>query len=170
MPEERDGKQDVHIFANILIDISHVTEYLVKFNTSLENWGSWPVLLTSQSPFKTQRFLLGWAIIAQNLLCSLVTYLYKLKICPVARGRGCRGAMIPAKMTSEPLDLQNYLQAPQKLVSQPQWRHQASYHSVSTPRILAPIKFFLAFINTKNLFFKFSTWWNSSEWYINILY
>ena len=29
------------------------------------------------------------------------------------RGRGCRGAMIPAKMISEPQDLQNYLQAPQ---------------------------------------------------------
>ena len=29
------------------------------------------------------------------------------------RGRGCRGAMIPAKMTSEPPDLQNYPQAPQ---------------------------------------------------------
>ena len=28
-------------------------------------------------------------------------------------GRGCRGAMIPAKITSEPQDLQNYLQAPQ---------------------------------------------------------
>ena len=28
-------------------------------------------------------------------------------------GRGCRGAMIPAKMISEPQDLQNYLQAPQ---------------------------------------------------------
>ena len=28
-------------------------------------------------------------------------------------GRGCRGAMIPAKMTSEPQDSQNYLQAPQ---------------------------------------------------------
>ena len=28
-------------------------------------------------------------------------------------GRGCRGAMIPAKMSSEPQDLQNYLQAPQ---------------------------------------------------------
>ena len=26
-------------------------------------------------------------------------------------GRGCRGAMILAKMTSEPQDLQNYLQA-----------------------------------------------------------
>ncbi len=32
MPEERDGKQDAQIFANILMDISHVTEYLVKFN------------------------------------------------------------------------------------------------------------------------------------------
>ena len=31
----------------------------------------------------------------------------------VQRGRGCRGAMILAKMTSEPQDLQNYLQAPQ---------------------------------------------------------
>jgi len=29
------------------------------------------------------------------------------------RGRGCSGAMIPAKMTFEPPDLQNYLQAPQ---------------------------------------------------------
>ena len=28
-------------------------------------------------------------------------------------GMGCRGAMIPAKMISEPQDLQNYLQAPQ---------------------------------------------------------
>jgi len=32
VPEERDGKQDAHIFANILMDISHVTEYLVKFD------------------------------------------------------------------------------------------------------------------------------------------
>ena len=31
----------------------------------------------------------------------------------VLGGRGYRGAMIPAKMTSEPQDLQNYLQAPQ---------------------------------------------------------
>ena len=31
----------------------------------------------------------------------------------IAGGRGCRGARIPAKMTSEPQDLQNYLQAPQ---------------------------------------------------------
>ena len=44
-------------------------------------------------------------------------------------GRGCGGTMIPAKMTSKPPDLQNYLQAPQN--SQPPWRHQ-----VSTPRIL----------------------------------
>ena len=43
---------------------------------------------------------------------------------------------------------------PAKLVSQPQWRHQASRHSVSTPRILAPIKKYLAFISTKNLFLK----------------
>ena len=32
LPEERDGKQDAQIFANIFMDISHVTEYLVKFN------------------------------------------------------------------------------------------------------------------------------------------
>ena len=31
----------------------------------------------------------------------------------VLGGMGYRGAMIPAKMTSEPQDLQNYLQAPQ---------------------------------------------------------
>ena len=43
---------------------------------------------------------------------------------------------------------------PAKLVSQPPWRHQASCHSVSTPRILAPIKKYLAFISTKNLFLK----------------
>ena len=43
---------------------------------------------------------------------------------------------------------------PAKLVSQPQGRHQASRHSVSTPRILAPIKKYLAFISTKNLFLK----------------
>ena len=30
-------------------------------------------------------------------------------------GRGCRGAMIPAKIPSEPQDLQNYLRAPQNL-------------------------------------------------------
>ena len=61
---------------------------------------------------------------------------------------------------------------PAKLVPQPPWRHQASCHSVSMPSFLAPIKEYLAFISTKNLFFfiKFSTWWNSSEWYINILY
>ena len=170
MPEERDGKQDVHIFANILIDISHVTEYLVKFNTSLENWGSWPVLLTSQSPFKTQRFLLGWAIIAQNLLCSLVTYLYKLKICPVARGRGCRGAMIPAKMTSEPKDLQNYLQAPKN------WSPSLS-DAPKPPAILSPRPAFWLqkkkigfYFHQEPFFKKFSTWWNSSEWYIKILY
>ena len=42
MPEERDGKQDVHIFENILIDISHVTEYLVKLILSwkIEGLGS----------------------------------------------------------------------------------------------------------------------------------
>ena len=31
-PEERDGKQDAQIFANISMDISHVTEYCLKFN------------------------------------------------------------------------------------------------------------------------------------------
>ena len=34
---------------------------------------------------------------------------------PSYQGRGCRGGMIPAKMTSEPQDLQNYLQAPPSL-------------------------------------------------------
>jgi len=47
----------------------------------------------------------------------MVTYKYwrlrGLKTKSVALGRGCRGAMIPAKMISEPQDLQNYLQAPQ---------------------------------------------------------
>ena len=42
---------------------------------------------------------------------------------------------------------------PAKLVSRPQWCHQASRHSVSTPRILAPIKKYLSFISAKNLFF-----------------
>jgi len=61
----------------------------------------------------------------------------ELCVINVGWGRGCRGAMIPAKMISEP-----------------QWRHQASRHSVSTPRILAPIKKYLSFISTKNLFLK----------------
>ena len=53
-------------------------------------------------------------------LFNLVSYVVEegyllclLKV--VGRGRGSRGAMIPAKITSEPQDLQNYLQAPQNL-------------------------------------------------------
>ena len=57
---------------------------------------------------------------------------------------------------------------PAKLVSQPPWRHQASHHSVSTPRILDPIKNIWLLFPPRTFFFKFSTWWNSSKWYINI--
>ena len=73
------------------------------------------------------------------------------------RGRVCRGAMIPAKMTSQPPDLQNHLPTPGN-------RLPASVTSPSLPPFClhAPHfgfkKKYLAFISTKNLFFqKFST-------------
>ena len=83
MPEERDGKQDVHIFENILIDISHVTEYLVKLILSwkIEGLGSScgrprPPLSRVQLNFIFEIYLIHYILIkTSNSVSTEVPYL-----------------------------------------------------------------------------------------------
>ena len=67
---------------------------------------------------------------------------------PLLRGRGFRGAMIPAKMTSEPQDLQNYLQALKN------WSHSLC-DVTKPPAILSPRPFILVSTCWFNFWFKF---------------
>ena len=66
-------------------------------------WASYRQEMRKSFSQRTRKW--KWTV-SQQKTCISNSYL-------IRRGRGCRGAMIPAKMTSEPQDLQNYLQAPQ---------------------------------------------------------
>jgi len=89
-------------------------------------------------------------------LANLETLINSLKT-RVAGGRGCRGAMIPAKITSEPPDLQNGLQAPQNRLRASRYASDSQPFSLHAPHFGLQLKIFGYYIHQKLFFQKIST-------------